>query len=189
MLTGGDSANTIDASLFTGFRYGQRRAGNDTITGSDNDDQLFGNSDNDSLVGGLGNDTVNGGADDDEVFGGDHDDFVLGGGGDDTLEGEAGHDDIRGQSGDDVVQGGQGNDTIDGGDGSDSFKESGDVDFTLTDAFLIGIGTDQLANLETVELAGGFSGNLFDRPDFQATPFCGGLPELTRLFQDRAMTS
>lgn len=175
LLTGGDSANTIDASLFTGSVTVNAGAGNDTITGSDNDDQLFGNGDNDSLVGGLGNDTVNGGADDDEVFGGDNDDFVLGGGGNDTLEGEAGNDDIRGQSGDDVVQGGQGNDTIDGGDGSDSFNESGDVDFTLTDALLIGIGTDQLANLETVELAGGFSGNLFDASGFSGNTILRGL--------------
>lgn len=175
LLNGGDSANTIDASLFTGPVTVNAGDGNDTITGSDNDDQLFGNGDNDSLIGGLGNDTVNGGADDDVVFGGDGDDFVLGGGGDDTLEGEAGNDDIRGQSGDDIVHGGQGNDTIDGGDGSDNLIESADVDFTLTDVSLVGLGTDQLANLETVELAGGFSGNLFDASGFSGDTILRGL--------------
>ena len=175
LLNGGDSANTIDASLFTGSVTVNAGAGNDTITGSDNDDQFFGNGDNDSIIGGLGNDTVNGGADDDEVFGGDGDDFVLGGGGDDTLEGEAGNDDIRGQSGDDIVHGGQGNDTIDGGDGSDNLIESADVDFTLTDVSLVGLGTDQLANLEMVELAGGFSGNLFDASGFSGDTILRGL--------------
>jgi Ca2+-binding RTX toxin-like protein len=175
ILTGGDSANTIDASLFTGSVTVNAGAGNDTITGSDNDDQLFGNDDNDSIVGGQGNDVVNGGADDDEVFGGADDDVVLGGGGNDTLKGETGNDDIRGQSGDDVITGGRGNDTIDGGDGSDNLIESGNVDFTLTDVSLLGVGTDQLANLETAELAGGFSGNLFDASAFSGNTILRGL--------------
>ncbi len=175
ILTGGDSANTIDASLFTGPVTVTAGDGNDTITGSDNDDQLFGDGGNDSIVGGLGNDIVNGGADDDAVFGGADDDLVLGGGGNDTLEGESGNDDIRGQSGNDVITGGLGNDTIDGGDGSDNLIESADVDFTLTDASLVGVGTDQLANLETVELVGGFSGNLFDASGFSGDTILRGL--------------
>jgi Ca2+-binding RTX toxin-like protein len=165
-LTGGNSANTIDASLFTGSVTVTAGAGNDTVIGSDNDDQIFGDGDNDSLLGGLGNDIVNGGADDDEAFGGEGDDFVLGGAGSDTLDGENGNDDIRGQASDDLLKGGQGDDTIDGGDGTDSLTESGNVDFTLTDVSLVGVGADQLANLEHVELAGGFSANSIDASAF-----------------------
>jgi Ca2+-binding RTX toxin-like protein len=173
-LTGGDSANTIDASLFTGSVTVTAGAGNDTLIGSDNDDELFGNGDDDSLVGGLGNDLVNGGADNDLVFGGEDDDVVLGGAGNDTLEGENGNDDIRGQSGDDRIAAGQGDDTIDGGDGADYLVASGNVDFTLTDVSLVGVGTDQLANLETVELAGGFSGNLLDASGFSGDTILRG---------------
>jgi len=173
-LTGGDSANTIDASLFTGSVTVTAGAGNDTVIGSDNDDQIFGDGDNDSLVGGLGNDTLNGGADDDEVFGGEGDDFVLGGAGSDTLDGENGNDDIRGQASDDLLIGGQGDDTIDGGDGTDSLIESGNVDFTLTDVSLVGAGNDQLASLEHVELAGGFSANLFDASAFSGNTILRG---------------
>lgn len=174
-LTGGSSANTIDASLFTGSVTVSAGAGNDTITGSDNDDQLFGEGDNDSLIGGLGNDIVNGGGNDDEVFGGGDNDTVLGGGGNDILEGESGDDDIRGQSGDDTIAGEQGNDTIDGGNGSDHLIEVGNVDFTLTDVSLVGAGNDQLANLELVELVGGFSGNLFDASGFSGNTILRGL--------------
>lgn len=173
-LTGGDSANTIDASLFTGPVTVTAGAGNDTVIGSDNDDQIFGDGDNDSLLGGLGNDTVNGGAADDEVFGGEGDDFVLGGAGSDTVDGENGNDDIRGQAGDDLLIGGQGNDTIDGGDGTDSLSESGNVDFTLTDVSLVGAGNDQLANLEHVDIAGGFSANSIDASAFSGNVILRG---------------
>ena len=173
-LTGGDSANTIDASLFTGPVTVTAGAGNDTVIGSDNDDQIFGDGDNDSLLGGQGNDTVNGGADDDEVFGGEGDDFVLGGAGSDTVDGENGNDDIRGQAGDDLLVGGQGNDTIDGGDGTDSLSESGNVDFTLTDVSLVGAGNDQLANLEHVDIAGGFSANSIDASAFSGNVILRG---------------
>ena len=173
-LTGGDSANTIDASLFTGSVTVSAGAGNDTVIGSDNDDQIFGDGGNDSLIGGLGNDTVNGGADDDEVFGGEGDDFVLGGAGSDTIDGESGNDDVRGQSGDDLLIGGQGDDTIDGGDGTDKLTESGNVDFTLTDVSLAGVGADQLANLELAELVGGFLANRIDASAFSGNTILHG---------------
>ncbi|NQV25720.1 MAG: hypothetical protein HQ518_15285 [Rhodopirellula sp.] len=174
-LTGGDSANLIDASLFAGSVTVSAGAGDDTVVGSDNDDQLFGDAGNDSLTGGQGNDLVNGGADDDVVFGGAGDDVVLGGGGNDTLNGEDGNDDIRGQSQNDVLTGGLGDDTLDGGDGWDSLFESENVDFTLTDVSLIGVGTDQLANLESAELEGGFLGNLLDASAFTGNTILRGL--------------
>ncbi len=173
-LTGGASANLIDASLFAGSVTVSAGAGDDTVVGSDNDDQIFGEEGNDSLLGGLGNDIVNGGADDDEVFGGEGDDLVLGGAGSDTITGENGNDDVRGQSGDDQLVGGQGDDTIDGGDGTDKLTESGNVDFTLTDVSLAGVGTDQLASLELVELSGGFLPNLIDASAFSGNTILRG---------------
>ena len=175
LLIGGDSANLIDASQFSGPVTVMAGGGNDTVIGSGNADQLFGGSGNDSLIGGAGNDLVNGEAGDDELFGGDDDDTIFGGGGDDTLHGEAGNDDIRGQSQNDVLTGGLGDDSIDGGDGDDVLIESGNVDFTLTDVSLVGAGTDQLANIETVDLAGGFSGNRIDASGFSGKTILRGM--------------
>ncbi len=175
ILVGGDSANVIDASLFSGPVTVMAGGGDDTVIGSDNADQLFGGSGNDSLIGGAGNDLVNGEAGNDLAFGGDGDDIVLGGGGDDTLSGEAGNDDLRGQGQDDVLTGGRGDDSIDGGDGADLLTESDNVDFTLTDVSLVGAGSDQLANIETVELSGGFSANLIDASAFSGNTILRGL--------------
>ncbi|MEL6927224.1 MAG: hypothetical protein AAFO95_01160 [Cyanobacteria bacterium J06600_6] len=58
-------------------------AGNDTLTGGDNDDTLEGGADNDILNGGDGNDILNGG---------DGNDTLDGGAGNDTLDGSAGND-------------------------------------------------------------------------------------------------
>src|SRR6185436_4438058 len=51
-LTGGDSANTLDASAFT--------KGSVTLIGGDGDDTLKGGSGDDILSGGLGLDTIHG---------------------------------------------------------------------------------------------------------------------------------
>ncbi|MDA1163250.1 MAG: hypothetical protein O3B13_09125 [Planctomycetota bacterium] len=168
-LTGGASANFIDASLFTGTVTVVAGAGNDTVIGSANADQIFGGDGNDSLNGGLGNDLVNGEADDDQGFGGDGDDTLLGGSGDDTLDGEGGDDDIRGHAQNDVLTGGVGNDTIDGGAGIDLLSEYGNVNFVLTDVSLTGAGTDLLTGMETAELSGGVDANLIDASGFSGS--------------------
>ncbi len=69
-LTGGSSANDLDASLFTGDA---------TLVGGDGNDTLTGGSGNDTLVGGDGDDTLNGGLGDDVYK------FEEGDGGNDVI--------------------------------------------------------------------------------------------------------
>ncbi len=70
-LTGGESANRMDASAFTGDLVGLSGLGSDDLLigssqtdllqGGDGHDQLYGNAGNDILIGGAGNDLLNGG--------------------------------------------------------------------------------------------------------------------------------
>ena len=59
--------------------------GDDTITGSDRNDEIEGGAGNDTLDGADGSDEIQGGADDDTIEGGSGDDTVNGNGGDDLL--------------------------------------------------------------------------------------------------------
>ncbi|MGF1676594.1 MAG: putative Ig domain-containing protein, partial [Rivularia sp. (in: cyanobacteria)] len=68
-LTGGESANKIDAANFSGIVYLYGRGGNDT---------LIGGSGNDNLYGGEGDDLINSGAGNDRLYGeGGSDIFVI----------------------------------------------------------------------------------------------------------------
>ncbi|RYG92158.1 tandem-95 repeat protein [Loktanella sp. IMCC34160] len=73
-------------------------AGNDIITGNDDDDVLYG---------GTGNDSLDGGVDEDVLYGGDGDDTLTGGQGNDMLYGGFGNDLFIGGDADDVVVGGE----------------------------------------------------------------------------------
>ncbi len=85
----------------------------------------------------------------------------LGGNGDDILNGAAGADALNGGTGNDTLSGGLGNDSLDGGIGTNTLRESGNVNFTLTNTSLSGVGTDKLANLQVANLTGGTSSNTF----------------------------
>ena len=61
LLTGGASANTIDASGFSGNTTLLGQAGNDSIYGGSGDDSIDGGLGNDSLVANAGNDVIIGG--------------------------------------------------------------------------------------------------------------------------------
>ena len=76
---------------------------NDTLSGTDANDDLFG---------GLGNDTLEGNDGNDRLFGEQGNDQLLGGSGNDTL---------YGAEGDDQLLGGSGSDTLIGGAGKDQF--------------------------------------------------------------------
>ncbi len=86
--------------------------GNDTLTGTDQDNSIFGAGGNDTLNGKAGDDTL------------------IGLNGNDTLDGGAGDDMLFGWAGDDTLTGGVGVDTflIKKGDGTDVIK-----DFNLTE--------------------------------------------------------
>ena len=91
------------------------------------------------------------------------------------LEGTPGNDDyigtpfgdrILGSEGNDTLRGGAGNDTLDGGDGIDEIQEQGDVNFTLSDTELTGLGTDTLISIERAILTGGSGHNTLDASAF-----------------------
>ena len=70
-LTGGDSANTLDGSLFSGKVNLWGAGGDDVLIASQNvRSKLSGGPGNDQLEGGDGNDTLFGGQGDDRLDGG-----------------------------------------------------------------------------------------------------------------------
>ena len=86
--------------------------------------------------------------------------------GDDTLAGTVGNDVLDGLAGNDTLSGGAGNDTLSGGPGTDRIAEQGDVNFTLTDTQLTGLGTDRLTGIERATLTGGAGANRLDASAF-----------------------
>ncbi len=194
-LTGGQSANTIDASGFNGPVTLDGGGGNDLLTGGDGGAVITGGAGNDTITGGAGADDLRGGDDNDSILGGDGQDIIFGDGGndilngegdDDTISGSAGADTINGGAGDDVLNGnggsgdiltgGAGNDTLDGGDGDDRVTETADTDFVLTDSSLISVatGTDELTSIEGGILNGGAGANSIDASAFTGTSTLNG---------------
>ncbi len=141
-LTGGTGNNQLDATAFSGSVNLYGLAGNDT---------LIAGLAADVLVGGDGNDVLQGNAGNDTVLAGSGRDFLIGGDGDDRLLGQGG-------SGD-TLTGGNGNDTLDGGTGTDILVESGDVNITLTNSSLSGLGTDSVLGMELFSFTGGAGNN------------------------------
>jgi Ca2+-binding RTX toxin-like protein/uncharacterized protein YkwD len=146
ILVGGSSDNQIDASMFTGVGIEGVLLlggfGNDVLIGSPHVDQLNGSAGLDTLLGGSSRDTLRGGS------------------GRDVLNGGGGNDLVVGQGGSgDVLTGGTGDDTLNGGAGTDSLVEQGDVDFTLTNTTMSGLGADSFTNIESFQLTGGPSEN------------------------------
>ncbi|TWU33899.1 Ig-like domain-containing protein [Novipirellula artificiosorum] len=161
-------------------------SGNDIVDGSSGDDLLDGGDGNDIVSGGLGADLVAGGLGDDLLYGSVEggtkwdDDTLVGGNGNDILRGgpnsvlfgDEGDDDVTGfiwrsnfsgaVYGASTISGGLGNDTLRNG----YLLESGDVNFTLTDNSLSGLGTDTLSEILAAQLTGGPSPNSFDVSGF-----------------------
>jgi Ca2+-binding RTX toxin-like protein len=208
-LTGGPSANRLDAAGFAGATTLNGGAGNDVLIGGGGPDSLSGGEGDDTLTGGPCNDSLDGGngtnllvesadvnfaltdtqltglgidsltaIEQVKLTGGssnntlDASRFTLGpvtlsgGAGDDVLKGGSGPDALLGGAGDDSLTGGAGNDTMDGGAGINRLIETGDVNFTLTDTQLIGLGIDSLRNILRVKLTGGDGNNLLDASAF-----------------------
>lgn len=60
--------------------------------------------------------------------------------------------------------------TLNGGGGSDTVTGFGDVNFTLTNTSLIGLGTDTLTSIERAFLSGGAGNNTIDASAFALGP-------------------
>ncbi|MDJ0576689.1 MAG: calcium-binding protein [Xenococcaceae cyanobacterium MO_234.B1] len=158
---GDDNDNTLsgtddDDQIFA-------KGGNDSVDGGNGDDQITGLGGNDTIYGGAGNDRINGNDDNDKIFaqegndsvnGGNGDDQITGLGGNDTLDGGAGNDAINGDAGNDMIIGGAGNDSINGGDDNDTIfaKEGNDY----VDG---GNGNDQITGLDGNDILIGGAGN------------------------------
>ena len=113
--------------------------GDDTIVGSQLDDDISGGSGDDMLSGLSGNDRLTGDAGADTISGGDGDDFI---------QGRQGRDSLSGDDGDDSIDGGQQADTITGGDGHDMIRGGGGADHIYggdgDDQIKGGAGNDEL---------------------------------------------
>jgi len=168
-LFGGSSANTIDASAFTGRAFLNGSGGHDTLIGGGWYDRIFGGSGRDLITGGTSVVDPGTGLPTYDVLrgqGGNYD-TLIGGDGNDKLNGGAGHDSLVGGGGDDVLTGESGNDTLEGGAGTDRLYERANVDMTLTDASLSGgLGSNTVTSIESAYLKGGNGNNRLDASAF-----------------------
>ncbi|WP_445250075.1 DUF4347 domain-containing protein [Microcoleus sp. OTE_8_concoct_300] len=114
-------------------------SGNDSLTGTNNDDTISGNQGadtlnglggNDILLGGKGSDSLDGGAGNDFLSGNNDNDTLIGGDGNDVIRGGKGNDTLNGGAGNDILIGDHGQDILTGGDGNDAFFFAVDKDST-----------------------------------------------------------
>jgi len=110
--------------------------------------------------------TIYGTSSGNKLNGGTTDDTIYGNAGNDSLYGNDGSDRLIAGVGNDYLFGGGGDDILDGGDGTDSIRESADINFTLTNTQLFGLGNDSFINIERVTLTGGISDNTLDASSF-----------------------
>jgi Ca2+-binding RTX toxin-like protein len=172
--------------------------GADDINGGNGNDIIDGGIGADAMSGGAGTDTLKESADVDFLL----TDTTLTGVGADTLNafervklaggvgantidastftgstflfGGPGNDVLIGGTGDDVLKGSLGADAMNGGAGTDTLIERADVDFTLTDTSLTGLGADTLTSIERGKLSGGPSGNTMDASAFTGSTVLSG---------------
>ncbi len=191
-LTGGASANRIDASTFHSAYFPvtlRGGGGADNITGTNGADVITANSTvgvtvsglsgndtittgsgNDSITGAAGADSISSGAGNDQVFGGNGNDTINAGFGNDLVLGQDNDDSVIGSDGEDSLQGGDGNDVLDGGAGNDrSFGGLGN------DRLLGGNDNDSLFGDGGNDSLDGGSGNDQLRGSFGLDDIEGGL--------------
>ena len=160
-ITGGASANTIDASAFTGLTVLSGGPGNDVLTGGTGSDVLTGSTGSDTISGGAGIDTLIERADVDFTLTGNS---LTGGLGTDvlasveraTLTGGASNNTIDASTftGATVLSGGQGADALTGGTGDDRMRGSAGNDSLIgrhgADILRAGTGRDALDTADHV---------------------------------------
>jgi Ca2+-binding RTX toxin-like protein len=96
--------------------------GDDDIEGNRGSDDLYGDAGDDDINGDNGNDMISGGDDNDHLSGENGNDDIFGDSGDDSLDGGNGNDRLAGGLGIDVLSGGNGNDDLSGGDDNDDLS-------------------------------------------------------------------
>jgi Ca2+-binding RTX toxin-like protein len=169
-LTGGPSDNYLDAAAVS--------FGPVTLDGAGGNDTVIGGFGDDSLIGGLGNDVIAVAGDVDMVL----TDTTVVAQGTDTFSGFEAAALTGGPSGNVLnasaftlgpvtLTGAGGSDVLTGGtSAADVVVEQGDVNFTLTNTALTGIGAEVLAGIEQASLTGGASANTIDASAFTLGP-------------------
>ncbi|MFP6701478.1 MAG: calcium-binding protein, partial [Planctomycetaceae bacterium] len=172
-LIGGNSDNAIDA---TGFNLGPvtlaGAAGNDTLTGSDQDDSIDGGTGTDLVLQTVdANQTLT----DTSLTGRGTDSLssielasLTGGNSANRIDAAAftGTVTLVAAGGDDTLVGAAGNDSLDAGPGNDLLEQTADADQVLTNSSVTGDGNDTLAGFERAILTGGASDNTLDPRNF-----------------------
>lgn len=93
-------------------------------------------------------------------------DIITGTAGNNNLNGLNGNDSINAGAGNDSLTGSGGNDTLNGDAGVDALWETGNFNFTLTNTFLTGNGTDRLLSVEAAAITGGNGSNTINASGF-----------------------
>ena len=126
------NSNNGGASVPIGSLAGYSLRVDRVIFGTANDDTLAGDVLFGYIDARAGNDTVTGSDADEEILGGAGDDTLMGGAGDDTLTDFQGTNILQGGAGNDLidVSGGESTATIDGGEGTDTVKVDASTDWS-----------------------------------------------------------
>jgi len=136
--------------------------GNNLVLGKDGNDNIFGGTGNDSLYGGYGNDWIVGGEGNDFLNGNEDKDYVNGNQGNDTVRGGQNDDLVRGGQGNDLIYGDQNNDILAGDQGDDTIFGAGTYDSlggSDNDTIFGGNGNDLLYGNAGNDWAFGENGN------------------------------
>ena len=105
-----DQAVSVNISNYAATYAGT--AGNDTATGTSEEDTMSGSGGSDTLYGGDGNDTLTASTGGSTLDGGNGNDTIYGGNGNDIISGGVGNDTVYASGGIDTIDGGAGSDTI-----------------------------------------------------------------------------
>lgn len=125
-------------------------AGEDTLTGTAQDDSITGNYSADEVIGGLGDDTLSGGNASNDTIGDLSNDTLNGGAGADLLYGNSGADWFIYASPGDIAAG----EAIDGGSNPDITTGQSDGDaISVTSAGIYDFQPVAISNVETIRLA------------------------------------
>jgi Ca2+-binding RTX toxin-like protein len=117
----------------------KRFDGSFLILGTDGDDTITGTNQNDIILAGGGNDRASGGDGNDCIRGEAGNDRVDGSNANDTVLGDAGKNVVIGGRGNDILRGDKGADKLDGGIGNDNLRDKGGRNFLLG-----GAGTNRI---------------------------------------------
>lgn len=204
IIVGGDADDIIDLSRLSSSMYSHLMnvtliagAGDDTvrgtflsetISGGAGNDSLRGGDGNDLLIGDEGSDTLDGEDGNDDLRGGIGNDSLLGGFGIDSLIGDNGNDTLAGEKGNDFLSGGLGDDSLSGGDGTDRLIEemsptSDPAAVSMvklaattikTKYTMTGLGSDTIADIEELSLAGSAGQDKIDVKKFRGSVTLSG---------------